>query len=450
MEKEFKSIEEQIKILKNRNLIIDDEEFAKKILKENNYYYLVNGYKDLFVDKESEDEQFIQGVSLEELYALYKFDIELRMNFFKYIISLERRLNTYIAYEFSKNHGHRDYLVENNFDNKNNSSIKIIRLINEIESDMMHQINVENRMLKHYIEKYEYIPLWVLIRITTFGQVSKFYALMKQNEQNAVAKNFGIREKNLKVYINNLAIIRNICAHDEKLFDVRLRKAISITETHKYFNLNLQNDKHCNGFKDLFSVVIMLKELLEENEFKKFYSDLIDDIEELKNDIKSIKFNEVLNKIGFPENYKDICNIEKPKMKKVFIICSKAFYKDIKPIKEKLEKNNWEVFLPHTYEKPEAEYEWYSKGKEEHAKMKGEMFRKSRERIKMMDAVLTLNFDKEGKKNYIGGSTFLELYEAFMEGKDIYLWNEIPEGILFDEINGFAPKIINGNLDLVK
>ena len=67
-----------------------------------------------------------------------------------------------------------------------------------------------------------------------------------------------------------------------------------------------------------------------------------------------------------------------------------------------------------------------------------------------MDAVLTLNFDKNGKKNYIGGSTFLELYEAFMKNKKIYLWNEIPEGILFDDISGFAPEIINGNLDLVK
>ena len=82
--------------------------------------------------------------------------------------------------------------------------------------------------------------------------------------------------------------------------------------------------------------------------------------------------------------------------------------------------------------------------------MKGEMFKRSRERIKAMDAVLTLNFDKNGKKNYIGGSTFLELYEAFMEGKDIYLWNEVPEGILFDEISGFAPKVINGKLELVK
>lgn len=137
-------------------------------------------------------------------------------------------------------------------------------------------------------------------------------------------------------------------------------------------------------------------------------------------------------------------------MNKIFIICSKVFYKDIPPIKEKLEENGWDVFLPHTYENPNAESEWYAKGKEEHARMKGEMFRKSRDRIKSMDAVLTLNFDKNGKKNYVGGSTFLELYEAFMENKKIYLWNEIPEGILFDEISGFAPEIINGNLDLVK
>ena len=82
--------------------------------------------------------------------------------------------------------------------------------------------------------------------------------------------------------------------------------------------------------------------------------------------------------------------------------------------------------------------------------MKGEMFKRSRNRIKSIDAVLTLNFDKNGKKNYVGGSTFLKLYEAFMENKKIYLWNEIPEGILFDEISGFAPEIINGNLDLVK
>ena len=81
--------------------------------------------------------------------------------------------------------------------------------------------------------------------------------------------------------------------------------------------------------------------------------------------------------------------------------------------------------------------------------MKSELFRRSRERIKRMDAVLALNFEKNGAANYIGGSTFLELYEAFMEGKRIFLWNDVPQGLLFDEISAFSPTIIHGDLSLV-
>ena len=70
-----------------------------------------------------------------------------------------------------------------------------------------------------------------------------------------------------------------------------------------------------------------------------------------------------------------------------------------------------------------------------------------------MDAVLVLNFDKEkdGKisKNYIGGATFLEMYDAFNLDKEIYLYNDIPEGMLYDEIEGFGPTVIKGNLSLV-
>lgn len=47
----------------------------------------------------------------------------------------------------------------------------------------------------------------------TLGEVSKFYELMKQKDQNAVAKKFGVREKTLKTYLHNIAIVRNICKH---------------------------------------------------------------------------------------------------------------------------------------------------------------------------------------------------------------------------------------------
>ena len=137
-------------------------------------------------------------------------------------------------------------------------------------------------------------------------------------------------------------------------------------------------------------------------------------------------------------------------MGKILIICSKAFYKDIPPIKEKLEESGWKVELPNSYYEPDSEQKSWAMGEKAHSEFKSRMFKKSAERIEEMDAVLTLNFDKNGKKNYIGGSTFLELYEAFMKEKKIYLYNDIPEGMLYDEISGFAPIIINGDLSLVK
>jgi len=138
---------------------------------------------------------------------------------------------------------------------------------------------------------------------------------------------------------------------------------------------------------------------------------------------------------------------------KVLIICSKKFYNSIPSIKERLEKNNHIVYLPNCYDHPDTEDKMKILGQKEHQKFKAKMFRQSEKVIKNMDAVLVLNFDKEkdGKilKNYIGGATFLEMYDAFRFNKKIYLLSDIPVGILTDEIEGFNPIIINGNIDLI-
>ena len=139
---------------------------------------------------------------------------------------------------------------------------------------------------------------------------------------------------------------------------------------------------------------------------------------------------------------------------KILIICSKKFYSDIERVKNELEKKGMKIFLPNCYDDPSVEQRMWNLGGEEHQKFKAKMFKQSEDTISKMDAVLVLNLDKEkdGKvyKNYIGGATFLEMYEAFKLGKTIYLYNDIPDGMLFDEIEGFGPIIINGNLNLIK
>ena len=139
---------------------------------------------------------------------------------------------------------------------------------------------------------------------------------------------------------------------------------------------------------------------------------------------------------------------------KLFIMCSKQFYPRIEAIKKELEKRDIEVSLPNCYDDPTTESRTWSLGKEEHQKFKAKMFKLSEEKIKNMDAVLVLNYDKEKDgiiyKNYIGGATFLEMYDAFRLGKKIYLMNDIPDGMLYDEIQGFGPIVINGSLEQIK
>lgn len=182
MNKEFKTINEQINILKNKNLDIKDLLNAKLLLTNNNYYYLINGYKDLFLDKNKKNEIFLKGTNLEEIYNLYEFDRKIRIIFLEYILLVERKIDTYIAYEFSKNYGYKNYLIPNNFNYINKNKELIDKFLNDINLEISHQYKNSNKMIVHYIDTYNYIPLWVLVRVLSFGKVSKFYSFMKDKE----------------------------------------------------------------------------------------------------------------------------------------------------------------------------------------------------------------------------------------------------------------------------
>lgn len=135
---------------------------------------------------------------------------------------------------------------------------------------------------------------------------------------------------------------------------------------------------------------------------------------------------------------------------KILLICSKAFYSKILNYKKQLEEMGHEIYLPNCFDAPETEFLYKQKGAEEHAKFKARMFKQSEETISKMDAVLVLNFDKNGQKNYIGGATFLEVYDAFRLNKKIYFLHSLPEGILHDELIGFSPVILNEDLSKIK
>lgn len=68
------------------------------------------------------------------------------------------------------------------------------------------------------------------------------------------------------------------------------------------------------------------------------------------------------------------------------------------------------------------------------------------------DAILVINKDKNGIKNYIGGNSFLEMGFAYVLGKKIYVLNPLPEKLLifYQELVAMRPIVLDGDLTKIK
>ena len=112
-DKIFKTYVEQLGILKERGIDLpadsNNEKESIDILQKNNYYSVVNGYKDPFLVSSSQ-ETFRPGTTLKDLYFLFEFDCAIRMTYLKFILEIEHQVKSVIAYEFSKLYGYKDYL----------------------------------------------------------------------------------------------------------------------------------------------------------------------------------------------------------------------------------------------------------------------------------------------------------------------------------------------------
>ncbi len=140
---------------------------------------------------------------------------------------------------------------------------------------------------------------------------------------------------------------------------------------------------------------------------------------------------------------------------KILIICPTTFYNKIKEVKENLERLKHQVTTPNCYDNPVTNDDNKEMTKEEYVAFFKSMYQESKDTVSTVDAVLVLNFDKVKNNttytNYIGASTFLEMYEACMQNKKIFMYNDYPDSnnILLDEIKGFNPVIIKQDLNKI-
>ncbi len=306
--KEFKTLDEQIEILKNRGLVINDIDGAKRLLLRENYFF-INGYRHIFL-KNRNGNDFIKGTTFEELYAVFQFDRNFRNILFKNLLIVENNLKSILSYCLSKKYGikEKDYLKPSNF----SQDIKKIRQVNDVLSKIKRQIKLNGRQHSatlHYLSNYGYVPLWILVKLLSFGMINELYSILKPEDKLLIAEYYNLDVETLGIYIGLLSNYRNLCAHEDIVYDHKTQKEIPDTRYHRILDIPTMNDEYEYGKNDIYAVVIMLKQVLDERDFSSFIGEVSYELSLLDGRVEVIPQRKILDKMGFPENWEDITNI---------------------------------------------------------------------------------------------------------------------------------------------
>ncbi len=266
----FKTVEEQIELLKKRNLQIDDEEVAKDFLINHNYYR-VSGYS-LTLRK---DDVFFENANFQNIIDIYSFDHELQALLLQYIQMIEVRFKSIYVYEFSKTYGEYAYLDVKYFADVDKYKQIMIKSEEQRVKSLKHEAYI-----KHFNAKSEDMPFWAYVDLFTIADISILYLITKSSDENikdAVAKHFNLTNTKaseiLQKSMHSLTIIRNMCAHGRRLYNRLFEQKPFLSKKQK--DLLMKNESGNIDNSRLYGFVLLMKQLLTSEDFECFKTKLI-------------------------------------------------------------------------------------------------------------------------------------------------------------------------------
>lgn len=290
-DKEFKTIDQQLALLKERGLTVSDENQARDFLMKNNYYR-ISGYSLTLRDHD----KFFSSACFQNIVDIYLFDHELRHILLKYIEKIEVKMKSIYAYHFTELHGAIGYLDKSLFCDAAQYQTTMDKVTDQKNRRLKHEA-----YLKHFVlDLNQNIPLWALVDLMTIADISQLYTISEESIKNAVAQDFGFFNKDraelLGKMMKGMTIIRNLCAHGSRLYNRLFEQRPWLTKQEKSYLI-----KDSNGAVDnshLYGFVFYMKRLLEPLDFCQFKTE----VEELTNRIPFVN----MKYYGFRDNWKTV------------------------------------------------------------------------------------------------------------------------------------------------
>jgi abortive infection bacteriophage resistance protein len=205
------TITNQLKILTERRLIIEDEPKARRTLEMVNYYRLVH-YFAVFLDESGE--YYAEGTRFSDGVRLYQFDMKLRSQVLVALEEVEIAVRAAISNYHSVRYGALGYLNAESFDRRHNHKGFMSKIGHMISK------NYDLSFVRHHNKKYGgTFPLWVLMEMFSFGFLAVFFGDLKGSDKKTIAEYYFEHDcRNVENWLENLAILRNRCAHYNRIY----------------------------------------------------------------------------------------------------------------------------------------------------------------------------------------------------------------------------------------
>lgn len=238
---------EQISLLKQRGLILIDEEQALSVLKAVSFFRLTPYMRPFQVL--GHEHQFKPNVAFEQIIRLYSFDRRLRLLVIDAIERIEVAVRAHIGNELCPQYGTHWYLDKRYFKNsyQHERLIQTIRDKQKIAledyhhdcyridqlslADLEHKNHLKSQRKKenyarHYTLTYEQpdlMPAWAMLEELSLGDLSRLYrGLARDKDKKKIAGGLRLYPPLLESWLHTITVIRNICAHHSRLWNREL------------------------------------------------------------------------------------------------------------------------------------------------------------------------------------------------------------------------------------
>lgn len=279
---------QQITILRNRGMLIANEDIAKSSLSHCNYYRL-RAYWLPFEDG-GDSHNFVRGTRFEDVLRLYDFDRELRLTLLDAIERIEISVRAQWAYRVGHCHGthaHLDKSIAQNY-----------RHWQRNKADLKKEVDrADEVFIDHLVSKYseELPPIWAICEVMSLGLLSRWYANLKpMHTRSLIAGSYGCDQAVFQSWLHHLSIVRNTCAHHSRLWNrdfLRVSPMIPQSKPKELVGLFNLQPKLYN------SLLIML-----------FFMDKINPDHQWRNRLKQLilEHMDLITDMGFPNDWENL------------------------------------------------------------------------------------------------------------------------------------------------